>query len=65
MPSTPNCSSAACSTPTADESPDIMHLCRQSLDQLDIPWRMPRPNALSVARREGVQRLDTFIGPKS
>lgn len=42
-----------------------MHLCRQSLDQLDIPWRMPRPNALSVARREGVQRLDTFIGPKS
>jgi hypothetical protein len=49
----------------ANESPDIMHLCQQSLDQLSIPWRMPRPNALSVARQEAVTQLDTFIGPKS
>ncbi|WP_427894216.1 transcriptional regulator [Kribbella sp. GL6] len=47
------------------ESPDIMHLCQQALDLLHIPWRMPRPNALSVARREAVARLDTFIGPKN
>ncbi|TDW76036.1 transcriptional regulator [Kribbella pratensis] len=49
----------------ANESPDIMHLCQRSLDLLAIPWRMPRPNALSVARREAVAQLDTFIGPKS
>jgi hypothetical protein len=49
----------------ANESPDIMRLCQRSLDLLAIPWRMPRPNALSVARREAVARLDTFIGPKS
>jgi hypothetical protein len=49
----------------SNESADIMRLCQQSLDQLTIPWRMPRPNALSVARREAVARLDTFIGPKS
>ncbi|NIK60263.1 transcriptional regulator [Kribbella shirazensis] len=49
----------------SNESADIMHICQWALDLLDIPWRMPRPNALSVARREGVATLDTFIGPKS
>lgn len=49
----------------SNESLDIMHLCQWSLDLLAIPWRMPRPNALSVARQEAVTRLDTFIGPKS
>ncbi|HEY3562875.1 MAG TPA: transcriptional regulator [Kribbella sp.] len=49
----------------SNESPDIMHLCQQALDQLGIPWRMPRPNALSVARSDAVATLDTFIGPKS
>ncbi|WP_432892612.1 transcriptional regulator [Kribbella sp. CA-245084] len=49
----------------SNESLDIMHLCQQSLDLLAIPWRMPRPNALSVARQEAVTQLDTFIGPKS
>ncbi|MFF5083047.1 helix-turn-helix domain-containing protein [Actinoplanes sp. NPDC000266] len=47
-----------------NESRDIMRLCRQSLDQLDISWRMSRHNTLSVARREAVARLDEFIGPK-
>jgi hypothetical protein len=32
---------------------------------LGLPWRMPRPKALSVARREAVARLDEFVGPKS
>ncbi|MER7250164.1 transcriptional regulator [Kribbella sp. NPDC000426] len=27
----------------SNESPDIMHLCQQSLNQLSIPWRMPAP----------------------
>ncbi|MFD3406946.1 transcriptional regulator [Kribbella sp. NPDC058693] len=49
----------------SNESTDIMHLCQWSLDLLNIPWRMPRPNARSVARREAVTQLDTFIGPKS
>ncbi|GAA1159742.1 hypothetical protein GCM10009630_67330 [Kribbella jejuensis] len=48
----------------SNESQDIMHLCRRTLDLLNIPWRMPRPNALSVARREAVERMDAFIGPK-
>jgi hypothetical protein len=49
----------------SNESADIMRLCQETLDLLDIPWRMPRPNALSVARRDGVAQLDRFIGPKS
>ncbi|SNY50871.1 hypothetical protein [Paractinoplanes atraurantiacus] len=47
-----------------NESRDIMRLCQQSLDKLDISWRMSRPNTLSVARREAVARLDEFVGPK-
>jgi hypothetical protein len=42
-----------------------MALCQWALDLLEIPWRMPRRNALSVARREAVEALDRFIGPKS
>ncbi|MEV6412895.1 helix-turn-helix domain-containing protein [Kribbella sp. NPDC051718] len=49
----------------SNESADIMELCQWALDLLAIPWRMPRRNALSVARREGVAVLDRHIGPKS
>ena len=49
----------------SNESADIMRLCQWALGLLDIPWRMPRRNALSVARREAVARLDEFVGPKS
>lgn len=48
----------------ANESMDIMDLCRASLDRLEIGWRMCRRNLLSVARREAVARLDEFVGPK-
>ena len=48
----------------SNESADIMSLCQVSLDRLGIPWRMCRPNMLSVARREAVARLDEFVGPK-
>jgi hypothetical protein len=47
-----------------NESSDIMGLCRGTLDQLGIRWRMSQPNTLSVARREAVARLDEFVGPK-
>lgn len=49
----------------SNESADIMALCQWALDLLAIPWRMPRHNALSVARREGVAALDRHVGPKS
>jgi hypothetical protein len=49
----------------SNESADIMALCQWALDLLSIPWRMPRRNALSVARREGVAELDRHVGPKS
>jgi hypothetical protein len=49
----------------SNESTDIMRLCQWALDLLDIAWRMPRPNALSVARREAVAALDRIVGPKT
>jgi hypothetical protein len=49
----------------SNESADIMWICQWALGLLDIPWRMPRRNALSVARREAVARSDEFVGPKS
>jgi hypothetical protein len=47
-----------------NESSDIMGLCQQSLDRLEIPWKMCRPNLLSVARKEAVAALDVHVGPK-
>jgi len=47
-----------------NESGDILRLCGESLDQLGVAWRFSRPNAISVARREAVARLDEFVGPK-
>ncbi|WP_343977773.1 hypothetical protein [Kribbella koreensis] len=49
----------------SNESSDIMALCQWALDLLAIPWRMPRPNALSVAKRQAVASLDQHVGPKS
>ncbi|WP_433022289.1 helix-turn-helix domain-containing protein [Kribbella sp. CA-294648] len=49
----------------SNESADIMALCQWALDLVGIPWRMPRRNALSVARREAVAALDLCVGPKS
>lgn len=49
----------------SNESADIMALCQWALDLVGIPWRMPRRNVLSVARREAVAALDQYVGPKS
>ena len=43
---------------------DILRLCGETLDQLGVAWRFSRRNAISVARREAVARLDEFVGPK-
>jgi hypothetical protein len=47
-----------------NESADILRLCGQTLDRLDVAWRYSRRNTISVARREAVGRLDEFVGPK-
>lgn len=47
-----------------NESADILRLCGQALDELGVAWRFSRRNAISVARREAVARLDEFVGPK-
>jgi hypothetical protein len=47
-----------------NESMEILNLCVGALDQLGISWRFSRPNTISVARREAVARLDTYVGPK-
>ena len=48
----------------SNESRDILGLCGESLDRLGVAWRFSRRNAISVARREAVARLDEFVGPK-
>ena len=48
----------------SNESTDILRLCGETLDQLGVAWRFSRRNAISVARREAVARLDEFVGPK-
>ncbi len=47
-----------------NESRDILRLCGETLDQLGVAWRFSRRNAISVARREAVARLDEVVGPK-
>jgi hypothetical protein len=47
-----------------NESADILRLCGDVLDRLDVAWRFSRRNTISVARREAVARLDEFVGPK-
>jgi Homeodomain-like domain len=49
----------------SNQSEDIIALCTWALDLLAIPWRMPRGDMLSVARREAVAALDDLVGPKT
>jgi hypothetical protein len=39
--------------------------CSAPLDRLGIAHRFPRPDTISVARREAVAALDQVVGPKS
>jgi len=47
-----------------NESKDILRLCGATLDQLGVAWRFSRRDTISIARREAVERLDEFVGPK-
>jgi len=46
-------------------SDDIRRLFTDSCDQLEISWRQMNARNISVARREAVAIMDTFIGPKT
>lgn len=48
----------------SNKSEDIMGICESALDLLGVPHRRPRVDILSVARREGVARLEEVVGPK-
>jgi hypothetical protein len=47
-----------------NHSDDIRAIFCQHLDLLGIPWRRMNRFNISVARRDGVARLDEFVGPK-
>jgi hypothetical protein len=49
----------------SNESEDIIGLCCAALDRLDIAYRLPKPNTVSVARGEAVAALDRWVGPKT
>jgi hypothetical protein len=48
-----------------NRSDDIRALFCWGCDLLEIPWRRMNRYNISVARRDGVARLDQFIGPKT
>lgn len=45
-------------------STNIVGICTDALELLDVAWRMTDERNVSVARREAVAVLDSFIGPK-
>jgi hypothetical protein len=45
-------------------SGDIREIFCRTCDQLNLGWRQPNWKTISIARREGVEFLDEFIGPK-
>lgn len=46
-------------------STDILTIFTDALDQLGVHWTQATPRDISIARREDVAFLDTFVGPKS
>jgi hypothetical protein len=46
-------------------SGDIRGIFTDACDQLAIPWRRSAPRTISISRREGIEILDSFVGPKS
>ena len=49
----------------SNESMDIRNIFKAACDQLGIPYKQSRLNTISIARREGIEILDSFVGPKS
>src|SRR5581483_4843910 len=46
-------------------SDDIRKIFCEALDFIGVEWKQNRWNSISVARRQGVELLDSFIGPKA
>lgn len=46
-------------------SSDIIDLCTEALDLVDVAWRRSSARVVSVSRRDAVARLDGLIGLKS
>ena len=49
----------------SNESDDIRALFGWACDLVGVEWRHNRRNSISVARRESVELLDLFVGPKT
>ena len=47
-----------------NESTHIRDPYTGTLDKLGIEWRYNNRNCISVARRESVRQMDSFVGPK-
>ena len=48
----------------SNRSLDIQRIFTDACDRIGVPWRQMNRWNISVARREGVARLASFIGPK-
>ena len=49
----------------SNRSDDIRGIFTDALEQLGIAWRQSNQWTISVARRDAVAMLDTFVGPKT
>jgi hypothetical protein len=49
----------------SNRSTDILGLCCAALERLEIAYRRPKLDQVSVARREAVAALDAWVGPKT
>jgi hypothetical protein len=48
----------------SNRSDDIRRIFCDACNALGVEWRVMNPATISVARRDSVAKLDTFIGPK-
>ena len=48
----------------SNRSPDIMRILCDHLDLLEVDWTMTDAEQAQIARREAVEKLDEFVGPK-
>ena len=49
----------------SNRSPEILAIFTDACDRLGIEWKQNYTWSISVARRESVALLDTFVGPKA
>ena len=47
-----------------NRSDDIKRIFCEARDALEVRWRVMNRDSISIARRESVVKLDSFVGPK-